>query len=55
MKNKIFCFLSIMIYMAGVESTTSARPYLLVAGIASGFICVIIACIKESIKEKNQK
>lgn len=43
--------------MAGVESTTSARPYLLLAGFAGGFICAIIACIKESIKEnkKNKK
>ena len=41
--------------MAGVESTTSARPYLLLCGIACGFVCAIIACVKESIKEKNQK
>ena len=50
MKNKIFCFLSIMIYMVGVESTTSARPYLLLAGLASGFLCATIACIKENKK-----
>lgn len=54
MKNKIFCFLSIMIYMAGVESTTSARPYLLIAGLVCGFLCAMIACIKES-KKKLKK
>lgn len=54
MKNKIFFIFSIMIYMAGVESTTSARPYLLLAGLACGFLCAIIACIKESIKENKK-
>lgn len=50
MKNKMFCFLSVIVYMAGVESTTSARPYLLLAGLAGGFICALIACIKENKK-----
>lgn len=50
MKNKIFCFLSIMLYIAGVESTTSARPFLLLAGLAGGLLCAMIACIKESKK-----
>ena len=54
MKNKIFFIFSIMTYMAGVESTTSARPYLLLAGLACGFLCAIIACIKESIKENKK-
>jgi hypothetical protein len=50
MKNKIFFIFSIIIYMAGVESTTSARPCLLLAGLACGFLCAIIACIKENKK-----
>lgn len=55
MLNKAFLCISIFIYFCGVESTTSARPYLLIAGLAGGFVCAIIACIKESIKEKKQK
>jgi hypothetical protein len=54
MINKAFLCISIFIYFCGVESTTSARPYLLIAGLAGGFLCAIIACIKESIKEKNK-
>ena len=50
MKNKILCALSVIAYMLGVESTTSARPFLLLAGLAGGFICALIACIKESKK-----
>ena len=57
MINKIFALLSVIIYMLGVESTTSARPFLLGAGLAGGCICAIVAGIKESIKEnkKNKK